>query len=75
MTRDELVGKVAERIPLHDARSLSNMGCPGDAGLSEAHYAHWDNQAICREAEVKCHLCWATAIVNLVESCREEATP
>jgi hypothetical protein len=63
MTRDELIGKVAER--LNDGA----LGCPHLAfsGVSEP------SQEECNKTA--CYDCWATAIVNLVESCREEAKP
>jgi hypothetical protein len=39
-------------------------GCPGVAiGLGEG------------PCNIGCNVCWATAIVNLVESCREEGKP
>jgi hypothetical protein len=72
MTRDELIGKVAREIPHVSTtiKTLANLGCPSDAGMKDRYPG-----IPCPYENKKCPLCWATAIVNLVESCREEAKP
>jgi hypothetical protein len=62
MTRDELIGKVAESFG--DAAV-----CPGDCGLPD-----WYATCFARysEADDECKRCWATAIVNLVKGEEEK---
>jgi hypothetical protein len=80
MTRDELIGKVAEKVPIEMA-----VSCPDEMGLCGTFYGHGEkgcavdekpNGVTYRKPTTKaCALCWATTMVALVESCREEAKP